>query len=386
MTARTTAWPTDMPCTVLVAAADAATGRPPLLSHSFDTPGGVDFRLVKVPAAAAGDGPRPVFRYEEEQLPRFSGDGRGPIPAYTAAAAAGAGPPEEPGAEQLGELPPHPGGPSHSYFEAASGIANEVGLMMAECTCSAIFGALPRGTGGGQALLGYMELTRVALERCSTAREAIEMMGGLAEATGFYGNTTDLAGAAESLAVIDTTEAWVFHILADDTGSSAIWAAQRLPDGHAAAVCNMFVIRQMELQDSKNFLYSKRSGPPPPPRCSQRVQNAPTHPLGCSVRAAAGLTVAFCVWRCAPAPWRWPSVSGFGRPALARPLTSRRSTPPARLGTATTAAAGSGVRSRYWPRHCRSRPSTRTCWLAGRRTHSLCSPTARSIGPTSSQS
>ena len=67
----------NMPCSVLVAAADPSTGRPPLLSHSFDTPGGVDFRLVHVPAAAADAGtPRPVFRFEEESLPRFSGDGR----------------------------------------------------------------------------------------------------------------------------------------------------------------------------------------------------------------------------------------------------------------------------------------------------------------------
>jgi hypothetical protein len=29
--------------------------------------------------------------------------------------------------------------------EAASGIANEKGLMLAECTCSAVFGALRHG-------------------------------------------------------------------------------------------------------------------------------------------------------------------------------------------------------------------------------------------------
>lgn len=128
--------------------------------------------------------------------------------------------------------------------------------MLAECTCSAVFGALPRGTAGGQAMLGYMELTRLALERCATAREAIQLMGALAEEHGFHGNTTDLGGAAESLCIIDTTEAWVFHILADDTGSSAIWAAQRLEPGHAAACCNMFVIRAMVPEDTDRFLMS----------------------------------------------------------------------------------------------------------------------------------
>ncbi len=242
-----------MPCSVLVAAADPATGRPPLLSHSFDTPGGVDFRLVSIEAAATpAGGPRPIFRYEEESLPRFRGGSRGDIPEYATEHS------EDEAtytAEQIGELPPHDG-PTFAYVEAASGIANTAGVMVAECTCSAVFGALPRGSAGGRALMGYMELTRLALERCATAREAILLMGGLAVDHGFYGNTTELGGAAESLCVIDTTEAWVFHVLADDTGASAVWAAQKLQPGHVAACCNMFAIREMNLDDTDHFLLS----------------------------------------------------------------------------------------------------------------------------------
>ena len=32
--------------------------------------------------------------------------------------------------------------------------------------------------------------------------------------------------------MIDKTEAWVFHVLCDDTGASAVWAAQRLEPDH----------------------------------------------------------------------------------------------------------------------------------------------------------
>ena len=53
------------------------------------------------------------------------------------------------------------------------------------------------------------------------------------------------AGTSEALAVSDPAEAWIFHILPDPTGESAIWAAQRVNDEHFAVMANMFVIRQV---------------------------------------------------------------------------------------------------------------------------------------------
>ena len=34
----------------------------------------------------------------------------------------------------------------------------------------------------------------------------------------------------------------VFHVLPDNLGGSAIWAAQRVPDDHVAVVANSFII------------------------------------------------------------------------------------------------------------------------------------------------
>ena len=77
------------------------------------------------------------------------------------------------------------------------------------------------------------ELERVALQRCSSAREAIYLMGRLAEQYG-YGDS------GECLTVADKNEVWQFEIVGvgkDRVG--AAWAAQRIPDNHVAVSANI---------------------------------------------------------------------------------------------------------------------------------------------------
>lgn len=47
---------------------------------------------------------------------------------------------------------------------------------------------------------------------------------------GFYGAGSGTEGSSESLMVNDPNEAFIFHILPDDSGKSAIWVAARVPD------------------------------------------------------------------------------------------------------------------------------------------------------------
>lgn len=132
---------------------------------------------------------------------------------------------------------------------------NEFQVGMAESTCSGVFSTSAVGN-GGKALLSIDELSRIGLERCDSSRCAVQLMGDLAVQYGFYGADGGTEGGSESLMVTDPEEGFIFHILPDDTGTSAIWVAQRVPDDHIGAVTNMFVIRNVNLSDSYNFLGS----------------------------------------------------------------------------------------------------------------------------------
>ncbi|RHY82370.1 hypothetical protein DYB26_013171 [Aphanomyces astaci] len=148
---------------------------------------------------------------------------------------------------------------TYGYIDGMYPIINEHQLAFGESTCGAKLWAKP-ATQGGKALFDITELARVALERTRTAREAIQLMGDLAVQYGYYGAVWEgdsvLSEAGETLTVTDTKEGWVFHILPDDSGASAVWVAQRVPDTHIVAIGNQFIIHHVNLTDSDNFLGS----------------------------------------------------------------------------------------------------------------------------------
>jgi dipeptidase len=143
---------------------------------------------------------------------------------------------------------------TYAYFEETYGVINEKQVAISESTCSGVFGTSPAGQ-GGKAIMSIDTLSQLAMERSASAREAVALMGAMAEKYGFYG-AGSFEGTAESLLVSDPKEGWVFHVLPDPTGTSAIWAAQRVPAGHVTVVPNIFVIRDVDLQDTGNFLGS----------------------------------------------------------------------------------------------------------------------------------
>mmetsp|Transcript_144816 Transcript_144816/g.250682 ORF Transcript_144816/g.250682 Transcript_144816/m.250682 type:complete len:578 (+) Transcript_144816:75-1808(+) len=147
---------------------------------------------------------------------------------------------------------------TYAYSKACYGVMNEHKLAFGESTCSGRFWAASLAH-NGTALFSNQALSEIALERCQTARCAIKLMGNLAvNHGGFYGEGATVHGGSETLLVADPNEAWVFNILADPTGYSAIWAAQRVPDDEVTVVPNVFVIRAME-ENSPDFYLSSNA-------------------------------------------------------------------------------------------------------------------------------
>lgn len=94
------------------------------------------------------------------------------------------------------------------------------------------------------------ELARVALERCTTAREAIRLMGDLIKKYG-YGDS------GECLTIADPKEVWIFEVQGEGPKKiGGVWAAQRIPDDEIAVSANISRIGRIDLNDPDHFMAS----------------------------------------------------------------------------------------------------------------------------------
>lgn len=100
-------------------------------------------------------------------------------------------------------------------------------------------------------LIDCQRLAQIMLERCTTAREAIEMADSLTREYGWndYG---------EVLTIADKKEVWHFEIVGPGKGNvGATWVAQRVPDNHVSCNANASTIKHIDLKDEDHFMASK---------------------------------------------------------------------------------------------------------------------------------
>ena len=130
------------------------------------------------------------------------------------------------------------------------GFINEHQLAITESTFTG-----RRELANPQGLINYPMLITLALQRASTAREAIDVMVELLEEYGY--NST-----GESISIADTEEAWVFEVIGTgprpltDSGQ-VVWVARKVPDGHISAHANMARIGEIpDVPCRDTFFYS----------------------------------------------------------------------------------------------------------------------------------
>ena len=98
-----------------------------------------------------------------------------------------------------------------------------------------------------EGLLDYFSLMRLALQRSSTAREAIKCMVELVAEYGY--NST-----GESISICDPNEAWIMEIIGKGKGrKGAVWVALRIPDDCICAHANLSRIRQFPQEQKKSY-------------------------------------------------------------------------------------------------------------------------------------
>jgi dipeptidase len=100
-------------------------------------------------------------------------------------------------------------------------------------------------------LIDCQQLVHLMIERCSTARDAIQMANELTKKYGW-------SDAGECLTIADKNEVWHFEIVGLGKGKTgAIWAAQRVPDDHISVNANASRIRKLNLKQPDYFMASQ---------------------------------------------------------------------------------------------------------------------------------
>ena len=236
-------WSPAYSCTTIAVGSKATEDGSVIVSHSNDALR--DARMVRVPAA---DHPKGSLRNVYYELPAC-----GYLPEYGGVRYRNHVGKDRGAVYDTGETPSKPIGTipqvehTYAYFESVYGIMNEHQLSIGETTCRAKVDNIKPEP--GKRIFYSSSLSRIALERCRKASEAVKLIGSLIDRYGYY-------GTGECLVLADPEEAWVIEMCGYDTdGSNGLWCAERIPDDGFFVSANQFRIREVK-RNSPDMMYS----------------------------------------------------------------------------------------------------------------------------------
>jgi len=219
-------------CTIVAVGKDASVNGTAMITHNDDS-SSADFRLWIIPEMDWPEGSTRDIVIDGHNYVDYS---KWPDVEYG----------EKP--VIMGTIPqvPH----TYRYFHSRYSFMNEMGVAMGEST----FGVgthFPNGEDikrvmkdESEGIIDCWYAQDIALERAATAREAVRIMGDLVEEFGWY-------GSGETINVTDGDEVWIAEFYGRD-----IWCAVKIPDDHFFVASNRAKIRDVDLDDKENVMYS----------------------------------------------------------------------------------------------------------------------------------
>jgi len=148
------------------------------------------------------------------------------------------------GITEKGEIPQVEN--TYAFLNTAYPCMNEHQLAIGETTIGG-----KRVLRSDKGMFMIEELERMALERCTNARDAIRLIGELVKEYG-YGDW------GECITIADKKEVWHFEIFGPGLGEKgAVWAAVRIPDEHVGISANIPRISELNLDDPDNYMASE---------------------------------------------------------------------------------------------------------------------------------
>lgn len=133
-----------------------------------------------------------------------------------------------------------------AYLNTAYPCINEKQLAIGETTISG-----RKELFNSKGLFLIEELERLALQRCTTARQAISLIGKMIREYG-YGDS------GECITLADKQEVWQLEIFGEGPSKiGGVWAAQRIPDDHVGISANISRIATLDLKNNDFFMASE---------------------------------------------------------------------------------------------------------------------------------
>ena len=220
-------------CTIFAVGKDATTDGSTIVSHNDDSTS-ADYRLWIIPSMEGGDGITRDLVVDSHNYGDYSN-----FPYKK----------DYGGGYTVGSLDQPED--TYAYLHSRYSFINEKGVAMGESTFGFDLEGNEQGKkvydiiyGSNLGLIDCWSAQDIALERATTAREAVEIMGQLIDTYGW-------GDLGETMNICDGEEVWIFEAY-----GAGLWCAVRMPSDSFFVAANFARINYIDFEDSENYLYS----------------------------------------------------------------------------------------------------------------------------------